>query len=296
MLKLTFFRRLKARFLGQQPESEGNRSIPHFLIIGVQKGGTTSLYEYLQQHPQIQPALTKEVHFFDLNFEKGWEWYRQQLGVNNPEFDGDTLVTGEASPYYVFHPLVPARVFERVPNVKLIILLRDPVARSLSHYHHECRWDFESDSLKNALDHEGDRLGSELDKFVQDAHYQSYAYQHYSYQKRGRYLEQLQRWQQYFSPHQMLVIQSEFFDRNPSLTLQKTVSFLGLEEFDFTTQERYNSGQYPDAAEVIKQKLAMDFVDLNRQLLIHLERHWPSENLVGFGPGEVNWLTPTSQH
>ncbi|MEM1425322.1 MAG: sulfotransferase domain-containing protein [Cyanobacteria bacterium P01_H01_bin.130] len=284
------------RFSGQQSELEQVRLIPHFLIIGVQKGGTTSLYEYLQQHPQIQPALTKEVHFFDLNFEKGWEWYRQQLGVNNPEFDADTLVTGEASPYYIFHPLVPARIFERVPNIKLIILLRDPVARSLSQYHHECRWDFESLSLEDALHHEPTRLAPEPDKFARDTHYQSYAYQHYSYQERGRYLEQIQRWQQYFSPDQILVIQSEFFDQNPSLTLQKTLSFLGLDEFKFTTQQRYNSGQYPDASEAIKQKLAMDFVDSNRQLLAHLERYWPAENLVGFGPGEVNWLTPISQH
>ena len=94
----------------------------------------------------------------------------------------------------------------------------------------------------------------------------------------------------------MLVIQSEFFDQNPEFTLQKTVDFLGLDDFEFTTRQRYNAGQYPEAPEAIKQKLAVKFFDLNRQLLTHLECHWPAENLIGFGPGEVNWLTPTLQY
>ncbi|MGD1849381.1 MAG: hypothetical protein ACFCBU_01830, partial [Cyanophyceae cyanobacterium] len=61
----------------------GSASIPFFLIIGVQKGGTTSLYRYLQQHPQVHSALTKEIHFFDLNLDKGWGWYLEQLGQKN---------------------------------------------------------------------------------------------------------------------------------------------------------------------------------------------------------------------
>lgn len=273
-------------------------SVPNFLIVGVQKGGTTSLYEYLQQHPQVQSALTKEVHFFDLNFDRSWEWYRQQLGLEIEHNVGDSLdefpiVTGEASPYYFFHPLVPKRVFQTAPGTKIIVLLRDPVARSLSHYHHERRWQFEPLSLEDALIEEDRRLRNELEKFERNTNYQSYAYQHHSYRKRGRYLEQLKAWQRYFSPNQILVIQSEFFDQNSDEILQKTLDFLELSPFQFSTQERYNSGKYPEAPESIKQWLAAEFSGPNRQLLAHLEQNWPAENLLGFGPGEVNWLTPT---
>ena len=272
----------------------GPLSVPHFLIIGVQKGGTTSLYEYLQQHPQVQSALIKEVHFFDLNFEKGWDWYQEQLGQNNQSVvtSRKKLVTGEASPYYIFHPLVPERVYHYIPNVKLIILLRDPVARSLSQYHHECRWDFESLGLEMALAAEPERLKFELEKFSQDPHYQSYAYQHYSYVKRGFYLEQILTWQHYFQPSQILIIQSEFLSENPDQVLIKVLDFLGLDQCQFKTQERHNSGQYPPAPERVKQQLAKQFLVPNQKLLGHLEMHWPSENLMGFGAGEVNWLTP----
>ncbi|MEM9772505.1 MAG: sulfotransferase domain-containing protein, partial [Cyanobacteria bacterium P01_D01_bin.73] len=244
---------------------------------------------------QIQSALMKEVHFFDLNFDKGWGWYLEQLGYKESLDNSESnLITGEASPYYIFHPLAPERVHRHSPKTKLIVLLRDPVARSLSHYHHECRWDFESLELEAALEKEGDRLEGEGDKFLQDPNYESYAYQHYSYVKRGFYLEQLIFWERYFSTENILVVQSEFLDQNNALVLKKVVNFLGLDEFNFTADQRHNSGRYPEASESIKQKLARQFLSPNQQLLAHLEKHYPADNLVGFGPGEVNWLTPAS--
>ena len=288
-------KRLFNRLRSPDPFELEEQSIPSFLIIGVQKGGTTSLYEYLQQHPQVRSALTKEVHFFDLNFAKGWEWYLEQLGQ---PLDGDAELvqrTGEASPYYVFHPLVPERVFRRAPNIKLILLLRDPVARSLSHYHHECRWQFESLPLEDALEQEEQRLSQELNHFARDPHYESYAYQHYSYIKRSLYLEQIRAWARYFSPSQILIIQSEFFCKKPSLTLNCVSQFLELDKFDFSPQVRHNAGHYPQAPSGVKQRLAQIFSEPNRELLAYLEKHWPAENLIGFGPGEVNWLMPTPE-
>ncbi|MGD1850642.1 MAG: sulfotransferase domain-containing protein [Cyanophyceae cyanobacterium] len=270
----------------------GSASIPFFLIIGVQKGGTTSLYRYLQQHPQVQSALTKEIHFFDLNFDKGWGWYLEQLGQKNElGEDDEKLLTGEASPYYIFHPLVPERVYRCAPIVKLIVLLRDPVARSLSHYHHERRWQFESLELEGAIDAENKRLMSEANNFFDNPYYQSHAFQHHSYTSRGLYLQQLLAWEKYFSKANILIIQSEFFDKNIEIVLSKVSEFLELESYEFLPSDRHNSGQYPAAPEYLKQRLARDFFEANQQLLRHLENHYPADNLVGFGPGEVNWLT-----
>jgi lipopolysaccharide transport system ATP-binding protein len=95
-------RGLRARLL-----TAGLRRAPDFLIIGAQKGGTTSLYSYLCEHPSVVAAERIEVHYFDLAYDRPWWWYKSHFPgrIGN----GRTL-TGEASPYYLFHPLVPERV------------------------------------------------------------------------------------------------------------------------------------------------------------------------------------------
>src|SRR5262245_18320944 len=102
---------------------------PHFIIIGAQRCGTTSLYNYLIRQLGVIPAAMKEVHFFDLNYQKGNEWYFSQF----PELGRDQI-TGEASPYYIFHPRVPQRIKNLLPSIKLIVLLRNPTNRAFSHY------------------------------------------------------------------------------------------------------------------------------------------------------------------
>src|SRR5690242_8679107 len=103
---------------------------PHFLIIGAQRCGTTSLFEYLANHPEIVPPSVKKIHFFDSEYEKGEAWYRARFPVLENGF-----ITGEATPYYLFHPRVPKRVRNWNPNVKLIVLLRNPVDRAYSHFY-----------------------------------------------------------------------------------------------------------------------------------------------------------------
>ncbi|HEY9295730.1 MAG TPA: sulfotransferase domain-containing protein, partial [Phormidium sp.] len=162
---------------------------PDFIIIGAQKCGTTSLYEYLIQHPQILAASKKEVHFFDLNFAKGVDWYRQQFKPVSQK-----SITGEASPYYIFHPLVPQRIYQLFPQVKLIVLLRNPVERAISHYYHEVRLGFEDLGLEDAIAQEPARLEGETAKILADETYYSYNHQHYTYLSRGVYVEQLNNW------------------------------------------------------------------------------------------------------
>ncbi len=148
---------------------------PRFLIIGAQRSGTTSRYEYRLVHPRVAPAARKEIHCFDLRFDKGMDWYRAQF----PDCAGG-LVTGEASPYYVFHPHVPERVRRHLPDVKLITLLRNPVDRAYSHYQHEVRLEREPLSFEEATEREGERLDGELDRMLEDESYYSLRHQHYS--------------------------------------------------------------------------------------------------------------------
>ena len=132
---------LKKRIiLEYQKLSSDKRSFPDFIIIGAQKSGTTSMYAYLEQHPDIIGSLNKEIHFFDGgtnpkvdNFKKGINWYKAHFPLCE---NVENKKIFEASPLYIFSPLVPKRIANYIPKVKVIALLRNPSDRAISHYFH----------------------------------------------------------------------------------------------------------------------------------------------------------------
>src|SRR5215213_1565056 len=128
------------------------RQLPNFIIIGAQRGGTTSLYRYLTEHPSIGAAYRKEVHFFDRHFDKGMAWYLAHFPAR-----GEFPIVGEASPFYLFHPAVPGRIHAAVPQARFIALLRNPIDRAYSQYHMKSRHDLETLSFEDALAQEGER-------------------------------------------------------------------------------------------------------------------------------------------
>ena len=144
---------------------------------------------------------------------------------------GTELLTGEASPYYLFHPLVPHRVAEHLPRVKLIALLRDLVGRAYSHYQHEVARGFETLSFEEAIEAEPARLAGEAERLLAEPLYHSFAHQHHSYLARGRYHEQLERWRARFDDEQLLVLSSERFFAEPERTFRQVLDFLELPAF-----------------------------------------------------------------
>ena len=152
-----------------------NMAMPDFLIIGTQRGGTTSLYNYLLARPQIAAATRKEVHFFDNNFHRGIPWYRAHFpsliqGDMAETIRGQRFITGEASPYYLFHPHAPARAALVVPKAKLIVLLRNPVDRAYSHYCRMVKKGRETLSFEDALAQEEIRTRGEGQRLAADPH------------------------------------------------------------------------------------------------------------------------------
>jgi hypothetical protein len=232
-------RRLRA---GYSQVTAPLRGLPSFLIIGTQKGGTTSLFNYLLQHPRLLPPLTKEVHYFDLHYQCGTRWYRGNFPYAH-RLRGGSL-TFEASPYYLVHPIVPQRVARVLPEIKLIAVLRNPVDRALSHYQHEVRGGRESLSFSEALAREPERLAGEEERLVNDPGYYSYNHHRYTYIRRGLYLEQLRRWAQYFSRSQLLVLQSEELFRDPVGTTASVHQFLGLEPQPLQVERPFVRPQY----------------------------------------------------
>lgn len=178
--------------LGQLLGRFGSR--PNFLIIGVQKGGTTSLYSYLAAHPRVSPALGKEVHYFDFHYGCGERWYRAHF-VPQAWSDVRGLQTGEASPEYLFCPAAPQRVAAFDPGMKLIVMLRNPVERAYSQYQMSRRRGSETLSFAEALALEPERLEAERRRLgAVAAHARGKSHRHHSYQSRGYYAEQLKVW------------------------------------------------------------------------------------------------------
>jgi hypothetical protein len=188
------------------------RKKPDFIIIGVQKGGTSSLFKYLSYHPQIVPSKKKEVHFFDNNFELGKYWY---MNFFPWKWKCMGKKTGEASPYYIYHPHALARIKNHLPNVRLILLLRNPVERAFSEYNMALRKGKENiTSFEEAIKKEI-MVKTEQTKMLNDPSYKSYFHQTFSYISRSMYADQIKSLLKYFSKEQVLIIKSEDFYINP---------------------------------------------------------------------------------
>lgn len=257
------------------------RMLPEFIIIGAMKCGTTSLYRELAQHPQIASARRKEVHYFDWYYDKGEAWYRGQFPMGTrPQHlpkDESRTITGEASPYYLFHPQAPRRVHELLPGVKLIVLLRNPVDRAWSHYHHVKRRNGETLSFEEALEAEPARLEGELEKLQSDKSYRSYEYQKHSYQARGVYADGLAEWLNYFDSSQFLILRSEDFFKDPPTVFGQTLQFLNLPPYELASYERFLAGSYTSSmAPGTREQLVAYFKPHNRRLyeLIGRDMDW----------------------
>jgi Sulfotransferase domain len=208
------------------------RVLPDFVIVGAQRAGTTALYQALTEHPSIAGATTKEVHYVDLQFDKGIGWYRGHFPTERRmrmlRDRTGAAVTGEASPYYLFHPLAASRLAAIVPDVRVIVMLRDPVARAVSHYHHEISLGFEHRSLTEALEQEPSVIERESHRIVRNPSYQSFEHQHHSFFSRGLYAAQLERWQAHVPANQLLVVQSERLFGDPADQLDRILEFLDV--------------------------------------------------------------------
>lgn len=248
---------------------------PDYLVIGAQRAGTTTLYKHLVKHPSVGPALTKEVHFFDKNFGRGFPWYAAHFPTvlyerlaKRPA--GWPLVTGEATPYYLFHPHAPHRVAECLPTVKLVVMLRDPANRAYSHYQHEVARGDETLSFEEAIDKEQERVEGELDKMLADPTYNSFVHQHYTYLSRGIYVDQLEVWRSLFPESQMHVISSEEFFSEPERVLTGLLDFLGLPRWLPPSFKRHNSYRYSKLDDNTRARLAEYYAEPNQRLYEYL--------------------------
>lgn len=236
-----------------------SRALPDFVIIGAQKSGTTSLYHYLTCHPQVLRASSKEVHFFDAQFEKGSRWYQsffplQQTIALLSNIFCVPVVTGEATPSYLVDPEIPEKVQSILPNVKLIALLRHPVERAFSAHQMNVRQGIESRSFETAIEDElrGDIRGGQEKPPL--------------YLARGDYHTQLKTWRQHFPEEQTLVIRAEDLFSSPDSVFLEVQKFLGLQPMVLNEFKVANPGQGTRVPKDIKERLREHFLPSCRHL------------------------------
>jgi hypothetical protein len=239
------------------------RRLPDFLVIGVQKGGTSTLFAYLKEHPELE-LPQKEIHFFDLHYDKGLDWYKGHFPLKS---GNGKSVTGEATPYYCFHPLVAGRIRQDLPHAKLILLLRNPVDRAYSHYHMiRSQGKVADQTFEDVLRIEEETLAAETDRILADPLHSPHHHQVYSLLSRGKYYEQVSRWFSIFPKEQFLILRSEDFFRNPKDELRKVFDFLGMEAVYPEKNLVVNPGSYTSLDEKTSGRLRNYFAEDQRKL------------------------------
>jgi len=206
-----------------------DRVLPDVIIPGAQKCGTSSLFAWMDQHPEVHGSIPKEVHYFDGGgpstrdrWPRGEPWYRAHFPTRNRVGAGIAI---EATPRYMLHPAAPARIASSLPNVRLIVLLRNPVERAISHYFHQRKRGREPLALLEALEAEASRLdpgGDESDPLSHEG------WIHASYVLRGMYAEQIERLYASIDPERILVLESDRMFAEPGPTLQSVFEFSGV--------------------------------------------------------------------
>ncbi|MDP1617872.1 sulfotransferase [Phenylobacterium sp.] len=211
-----------------------------FIIVGAQKAGTTALFDYLGEHPQIGLSDVKEVHFFD---DETQDWAAPDYGDYHARFDlaDRSRRWGEATPIYLYWKNSIARIAAYNPAARLIILLRDPVERAWSHWKMEFARGAETAPFDWCIRRGRARLfESEPWGFHRE----------FSYVERGFYGEQIAQALAHFPARQLLILRSEDLDAAPAATLQRISGFLDIDPAPPVQRRRVHEGQpmsYPSS-------------------------------------------------
>ncbi|PAV27037.1 hypothetical protein CF392_02555 [Tamilnaduibacter salinus] len=205
---------------------------PDFLIVGAARSGTTSLFQYMEHHPDIRMSRVKELNFFsnEKYWRKGLKWYQKRFQV--PSHVPHSVVTGEASTSYTCSPIIPGvprRIFEHYPDMKLIYVVRSPVERFISQYMQRTRAGMETRELQALLDN----LENEMSAW------------------QGRYFHQIQEYRKFFPSRQLLVVSFDDIKADTNATLRRIAEFLGVRHVEL---EQAESSKVHNAADTVVRK------------------------------------------
>ncbi len=253
------------------------RVLPDFVVIGTHRGGTTSLYRNLILHPQIESCIRKEVHFFDQYHGEGPYWYRGHFPTRSEMRQrarevGGPVITGEATPRYLVDPESRVRMAELLPDAKLIVLLREPVARAYSNYQVLVANHAETRSFEELL--AGDRtwLADDPVELLRRRVSASITFPKGSMIGAGLYAYQLEHIFELFPREQVLVEASENLYTDEKAFYGRVLDFLGVETFEPESFVAMRPPAYPQISTETRAQLEAFFRPHNEHLFELLGR------------------------
>lgn len=268
------------------------RDDPDFVIVGTKRGGTTSLWNNLLRHPQVigmypQSRGRKSSDYFFSSGRQSDRWFASHFPSSWHRAArirrAGNAATGEASPYYMYGPHAPRMISERLPAVRVIALLRDPVERAYSHYQERRQQLVEDLDFEAALAAETARLQPDHERWASDPCYYSPAHDFFSYRDRGIYLPQIKRLQEAFPPDRLLIMRSEDFYTDYQSSFDVVTRFIGLDDWTLTRTEHHNLITRKPMNDATRRELTWFFAPHNEALESHLGRTF-------------DWSKPDSSH
>lgn len=245
-------------------------TLPDFVVVGGQKCGTTSVYHYLKQNPYFH-FPPKEIGFFTHQVSDDIGWYRSHF----PSFIKKwhrryllrmSLVSGDVDPAYILDPHALQRISNVIPKAKIILLLRNPVDRAYSHYHHCVRDGIEKLSFEDALQAEPERVDEQWRKMISGQKYDGLKIYRFSYIKTGVYVDQVNALLNIFPRQQILFLEAENLFKDPNMEINKILNFLCIPEWQLKRPSVHNQGSYRKMEDCVREKLIDYFRPFNQDL------------------------------
>ncbi|MCE2509310.1 MAG: sulfotransferase domain-containing protein [Nitrosopumilaceae archaeon] len=246
------------------------RRLPDFVIIGTQKSASTSLYQFIIDHPGVTAARIKEIDYFTINYEYGQGWYQSNFPID------DGKMTGEASINYMLYASAPSRMTSYLPDAKLLVVLRNPVDRAYSQYQMMFRKKLVTSTFEDALDTERANWGGRNGWLLRDDDPASFAIN--SYLAKGHYADQLDNWFGHYPREQFLIMSAEEMKNDINGTMEKVFGFLDLPFVRHDTYRNLNEWKYPPMSPETREMLVKHFRPHNVKLqqLLGREFGWDS--------------------
>lgn len=260
-----------------------HRALPNFFVAGAQRGGTTSLFIYLLRHPLVfGPRRAKGVHYFDTSYSRDVDWYRSHF-PRRSTLDRHARrhhvvpAVGEGAPYYMYNPLIAPRIAALIPDARIIMILREPLERALSHHNHERTRGFERLGVEEAFECEPERLAGEHARMRDEENYVSHHDIHFSYIGRSRYADQVEQYLEIFGRDRLLVLDSSRLNTSPASTVREATDFLGLPALEHGEYPHYNEREHDPVSPALRERFGPLFEESNRRL-------------AALVPGRLSWL------
>ena len=249
--------------------TSGSRVLPDFIIIGAGRAGTTALYTYLIQHPSIITASTDndapvaDLHFFEYMISDKISWYKSHF----PRKSKNSFVTGEFTSTYMYHKKVPERIFNLIPKIKLIVILRNPVDKAYSTYNQQSHFNEVTSSFEETIKAEFARIDlikNHIEYTNNNPNFDNYV--EYNIIRHGIYFNYLEKWFKIFPKKQIFVVDSNELENVPQQTLNKVFEFLNLSPHEIPNLAKVNIGKYSPMTESTRQSLIEFYKPHNAKL------------------------------